>query len=761
MKKNSFHKDDRGASLLAVLILMVVVSAIAVVITKITIVNIQMKEVERGTKKNFYSADAIMDDLRTGAREQAETALENAYADVLQHYVDYTSGGKNVQDVFKQNYMNGLEKYFADPDPMKTKVDTTNEQGNVVYRVAGYDADKVKGCILDGTQQGCFVAPADPKYEIDYGAGTFTLKDVRVVYKDAQDYETTITTDLVFSTPDMNFSGQSQVKEFMKYALIADNQINVNASGVKVDGSVYAGAGGILASNNGTGELNGRMILTRGDIVADMGSKLTVGNGNSSIWAENLMTTGKSAATLDVNGNMYVADDLALNAKESKVTLQGNYYGYNFQKNYGAGDTVATDADFSSAIMINGKSSSLNIQNLKYLLLAGRTYISRGNNSSNTDIHNTDIQMGESIAARTNQLAYYVPERYVVKVESGESTLLKLKWNDAKNVKIGEKEYPIGESDYAASIHVNPEKLDGWLDNANPIVPYYYTNGVNYYLNFKSQQDANEFYAAYYAGNTGKAGGLAGTYLDKDALIIDENNKMIMTLSGDIMYRTKPEEMFQEKAVTIEPDNWKDSAGLLWDYCSKLAVSYKSLELGLKDFGQSVTPDQVRFSVTDEKGHEKIDKSIDPLFDKLIDRSALQEEIAKHKNPGDTGDVVYKPAADVYLIDNPDNPDNPDKPNGYILPTSITKGIVVATGSVKVSGNFEGLIISGGKVTFGASVQVKGNKLLVSNLFKEDQSRKAPLFSKFFRDCSGTAASNISGQLDLDSYINYDEWKKN
>lgn len=742
MKKNSFHKDDRGASLLAVLILMVVVSAIAVVITKITIVNIQMKEVERGTKKNFYSADAIMDDLRTGAREQAETALENAYVDVLQHYVDYTSGGKNAQDVFKQNYMNGLEKYFA--DPMKTKVDTTNDEGSVVYRVAGYDADKVKGCILDGTQRGCFVAPADPKYEIDYGAGTFTLKDVRVVYKDAQDYETTITTDLVFSTPDMNFSGQSQVQEFMKYALIADDQINVNASNVTVDGSVYAGAGGIVASGNGTGVLNGRMILTRGDIVADMGSTLMVGNGNSSIWAENIMTTGKSAATLNVNGNMYVADDLALNAKESKVTLQGNYYGYNFQKNYGAGDTVATDADFSSAIMINGKSSSLNIQNLKYLLLAGRTFISRGNNSSNTD-----IQMGESIAARTNQLAYYVSERYV-KVESGERALLK--WNDAQNVRIGEKEYPIGESDYAASIHVDPVKLDGWLNNANPIVPYYYTNGVNYYLNFKSQQDANEFYAAYYAGNTGKAGGLAGTYLDKDALIIDENNKMIMTLSGDIMYRTKPEEMFQEKAVTIEPDNWKDSAGLLWDYCSKLAVSYKSLELGLKDSGQSVTSDQVRFSVTDENGHEKIDKSIDPLFDKLIDRSALQEEIAKHKNPGDTGYAVYKPAADVYLIDNT---------GVYDLPTSITKGIVVATGSVKVSGNFEGLIISGGKVTFDANVQVKGNKLLVSNLFKEDQSRQAPLFSKFFRDCSGTAASNISGQLDLDSYINYDEWKKN
>ena len=113
---------------------------------------------------------------------------------------------------------------------------------------------------------------------------------------------------------------------------------------------------------------------------------------------------------------------------------------------------------------------------------------------------------------------------------------------------------------------------------------------------------------------------------------------------------------------------------------------------------------------------------------------------------------MYHPADDVYLI---------DTTGVYNLPTSITKGIVVATGSVKVSGNFEGLILSGGKITFDANVQVKGNKLRVSTLFKDDQSRKPPLFSKFFRDCSGTTAGSVSGQLDLDSYINYDEWKKN
>ena len=60
MRKLSLKNENRGASLLAVLIVLVVVSAIAVVITKVTITNIQMKEVERGTKKNFYSAESVI-----------------------------------------------------------------------------------------------------------------------------------------------------------------------------------------------------------------------------------------------------------------------------------------------------------------------------------------------------------------------------------------------------------------------------------------------------------------------------------------------------------------------------------------------------------------------------------------------------------------------------------------------------------------------------------------------------------------------------
>ena len=89
-------------------------NAIIVVITKITIVNIEMKEVERGTKKNFYSADELMDNLRAGARELAEQSLEKAYADVLENYLTYSASGGDVQKVFATRYMDGLQKQFAE-----------------------------------------------------------------------------------------------------------------------------------------------------------------------------------------------------------------------------------------------------------------------------------------------------------------------------------------------------------------------------------------------------------------------------------------------------------------------------------------------------------------------------------------------------------------------------------------------------------------------------------------------------------------------
>jgi hypothetical protein len=169
---------------------------------------------------------------------------------------------------------------------------------------------------------------------------------------------------------------------------------------------------------------------------------------------------------MEINGNTYVADDLELRGVGSKVTLKGNYYGYNFQKNYGTSDTVSSDADFSSAMMVNGRTCNLNLKDLNYLMLAGRTFISRKTDAAK----NQDVLMGESISARTNQLAYYVPAEYV-------------------------KNGTFDRSGYAAHIGISDDTLQGYLNSSQPLVAYYFPEGMYYYLNFKTEQDANDFFA--------------------------------------------------------------------------------------------------------------------------------------------------------------------------------------------------------------------------------------------------------------------------
>lgn len=400
--------ENKGASLIAVLTALIFVGVIAVIVTGATIANIEMKEVERGSKKNFYEAESVLNELTAGLNTIASAAMEEAYADSLEHYISDTTAGKDIQKEFARTYMDGLKAKLADASAGK-QVSYENVGSTVpAFEISHYQVDALKSCIATASLKSCLVTdPADAEYTLDYLEGIFTLKNVRLTYRDAQEYETTITTDLVFHTPEMDFDGSRMEKGFMKYSLIADRQILVNAPNISIDGNAYAGADGILGVSGGTAVMSGERIVTRGDITAESGSSLQIGNGTSKIWAENIETRGKgSPSSLSLSGSCYIADDLTLNGKGSQVELAGSYYGYNYQENYDA-LMKNTNASFSSAIMVNAGDCKLNMSNLNYLMLSGRTYISRGS-AGNTQ--NSDIMMGESLAVRSNQLAYFVPE---------------------------------------------------------------------------------------------------------------------------------------------------------------------------------------------------------------------------------------------------------------------------------------------------------------------------------------------------------------
>ena len=185
--------------------------------------------------------------------------------------------------------------------------------------------------------------------------------------------------------------------------------------------------------------------------------------GEADVWADNVVLGGSGTAERApyamLRANMHVRDDLELNANYSFFQLSGRYYGFGDGTKADAREYVpsvtgdASNAFFyeetingtkttkarghynSSAIVINGQNSKLNLSELDALFLGGRSYIQLSKDygdverpravektddegNTTTEIENVTVQdyiyngntddfkTGESISIKTNQLAY-------------------------------------------------------------------------------------------------------------------------------------------------------------------------------------------------------------------------------------------------------------------------------------------------------------------------------------------------------------------
>lgn len=175
--------------------------------------------------------------------------------------------------------------------------------------------------------------------------------------------------------------------------------------------------------------------------------------GQAEVWADNIVLGGLSfIATADTrkgpeaifNANVYVKDDLTLDASNSNFKLVGSYYGYSDSTNKDnrifTKDSIrkhymldtSTDPKVknyenrehynSSAIIINGKDSNLDISNAETIFLAGRSYIelSKSKTTGKDTVKSKeydvtryayndkldDYGMGDAISVKSNQLAY-------------------------------------------------------------------------------------------------------------------------------------------------------------------------------------------------------------------------------------------------------------------------------------------------------------------------------------------------------------------
>lgn len=130
-----------------------------------------------------------------------------------------------------------------------------------------------------------------------------------------------------------------------------------------------------------------------------------------------------NSGSLSLEGKIFVADDLLLDGAGSVATLSGEYYGFGSSR---------SNPSKSSAILINGKNSTLNLNGLERLSLAGRSFISvvpesaTVYNDIDEQIKSNDITMGQSVAFKANQLAYLAPVECLTNYASNPCELRRL-----------------------------------------------------------------------------------------------------------------------------------------------------------------------------------------------------------------------------------------------------------------------------------------------------------------------------------------------
>lgn len=723
------QKNNQGSTLILIIFCIAFVSILGSVLLTVTVSNLQMKSVDYKAKSNFYNAEVALDEIKAGLEQETALALEAAYESMMERfitpeYINLSKEEKNAEfsSKFIETLYHSLSQNYSFYNIDKLLTYVTNE--NVTF-------------VSDSGNQ-LLLVDADHQ--------SITLKNIKISYTDEELYKTTIGTDIVITTPTMQLqSGSDILPTYKEYSLIADNSILLDAAtAVLATGNIYAGTGGVNLDNASSIHIsNATNIVTRGDITVGKRSSFQI-TGISKLWAMNMITK-KGAETelptnINIDSNCYIGDDLMLNAVNSRVTINGEYYGYS----YAAGKSEETSETnenpaFSSAIIINGTNAVMDMSTSKYLFLSGRAYLNPNTGGNiwvdpadtcdSTQTSQENIQTGESLAVKGNQLAYLVPSEYM--------------WCDKNPVNEGVyNSRPTTEVDFNKT-NASGLDLKEYADGFTKI--FYQAAGgskwVYYYINFKSEEKANAYLQKYYELNNASAAGMIDNRIGNYATSIKLSDTLQSIVSaGNIFTYNENTKESSLLANTVKPQEGEAPYEAMLSIKDTLITQY----------------DSIRTTLNEHSTVEAYDTS--SVFNSIIKKELVREE-GYTDIEMNSGKRIILGDAVVTIIDN-DSSEPFELKSEVDLPSGGLRGIVIATGSVHVKNNFEGLILSGGVITLGSGVSVSASAVLVEDILGKNNDAVNQYFRGLSTASTEETAENIS-QIQVSDLIYYDNWVKN
>lgn len=758
------YKDQSGSAMVMVLVAIAFIGILASILMFTAYAGYQMRLMDRQGKDSFYSAEKILDEINVGLQEKVSKALEAAYHKVMLNYGLLETAKKRNEELYKV-YCEELKTSLSPP------LGSVEEYDIEILR--NFLSEESKGDGKNGVN-----ANGSPEYFGTYGAildsnantGTYKmkledkgiiLKDLKVTYVDKKGYVSIITTDIRLALPEVTFSQSSDFPDLNDYLFIAkEGLITQTASmgNIVLQGNLYAGCIQIgipgiqdalvkgvtyFKPMEGGIESASGMVISKGAI--EIGVKGELVTEKTELWAESI---GVNASSVTLDGTTNVQNDLTLEGRGSQAKIKGEYFGFGTQENR---------AEKSSAILINGNESVLDLSLLDRFHVGGRAYIGSGNEK------NKDVLMGESVAVKSNQLIYLIPpeclgwevkDGILLESKYGRNPLTKDQYEEIF-VKDKDKFLPINADVPVAKLggktlseYIKKEKIVGSeIPQYVPEVVFQQTNGetlVYCYLRFKDEVAANQYFQDYFGVNSEEIQRYTKFYA-KEISLKNPENMAYIHLAGNGLFLDDTDHLYIQNAN----DDYSDRVMALEQSAMK-QEEFKALTAKL-------LPNMIGLSET-EQGKEP--------FENIIEETVVEEYLLKFDLDGDG----------IVQINTLDGTKSTLVTNRKYVVDSNTPpevSLIISLDEVKVVRNFQGLILTKDQIIVrnesGSELQVKAlpiEELTKCLLAKETLNSKDYYVMDLFKDGKNygftgqQAVDSGTHKIDISELIIYEHWTK-
>lgn len=738
MKRN----DNRGSSILMVILVAAGIGVMAAIALWVSLRNVQMKTTDAEIKESFYSAEGVLEQVKAGVKEKAEAAYKEAVTKDLENFAKYgnssqTPAGAASSTVSeKARRAEDFKRNFKDTFKRSIDRGTAGE-----YNIKSISNLVDKSLLNSPTYPYAVVSAMNGGYSRDEGIvkdedDKLVLKGIRVRYVSEDEQVSEIVTDITVAVPKPDVVASTSDLDLFDYAIIGDKGVEVIAGNVDIKGSVYAGFDNsnkqafVTKANTNVG-LYDKTLIANGTVNVANNASLKASAGQK-IWAGNILLNGGRA---ELMGAAYVADDLTLSGERSSAKISGTYKGYGNDKNV---------AGSSSAIIINGKDSSIDMSGAREVALAGYSYIATGNerlrlpNSAGESRNNKDIKMGESIAVKGNQIAYLMPGEWIGTDSNKVSKfghnplsydeykrLLNEKDSSGKNyvlVDTKARAYKTGKTfeDYG----VTKSDLDANYTKifVQPITGISSDGLVYFYVNLP-QDKAARYFNDFYAADKNRAEELKKHTDYYTGTIKSAAEANIKTVGNYTLY---------DNDLVVLPGKTSTIDGT-----GKFIKTFRALCTNL---------------TTKVKAGQRENEVFNNIINEAVLRGYLAGVVKKEVSVNGVKAVLT---------------------SGYYEYNASSGDVrlIVALGDVRVSKTFTGTIIARGKVTVNSAGEIKSDDSgIIKNLISEPLTAGgSDYFYKVFRDGEAFAASGSTvsgndlfadGSVDLSKLVSYSNWKK-